>query len=172
MATIAQQAGVNVDTIYTLVGRKPALFRELVETAISGEDRAVPAEERDYVRAIREQVTPEGKLAVYAEALPTVHERLAPLIEVLKEAGSTEPELARIWTEIEERRSENMLRLAQQLAESGRLKVDPRVAADIIWTTNSPEVYLLLVKRRGWSHRRYAGWLRDTWISQLLEFEG
>src|SRR4249920_1520833 len=33
---IAGRAGVAVDTLYTSVGRKPALLRELVETAISG----------------------------------------------------------------------------------------------------------------------------------------
>ena len=168
MATVADEAGVNIDTVYTLVGRKPALFAELVETAISGLDEGVPAGEREYVRAIREAANPEGKLTVYAEALPEIHERLAPLIEILKEAGAAEPELAQMWSDIEERRYRNMLRLAEQLADSGRLLTEPRVAADIIWTTNSPEVYLLLVRRRQWSHQRYAEWLRSSWISQLL----
>src|SRR6478735_1897949 len=52
IAAVAERAGVNVDTIYRLVGRKPVLLRELIEQAISGTDRAVAAEERDYVKAI------------------------------------------------------------------------------------------------------------------------
>ena len=36
MAGIANRAGVNVDTVYELVGRKPVLLRELIEQAISG----------------------------------------------------------------------------------------------------------------------------------------
>src|SRR3954452_22373937 len=49
IAQIAERARVAPDTIYTTVGRKPALLRELVETAISGTDQAVPAQQRDYV---------------------------------------------------------------------------------------------------------------------------
>ena len=44
MPAIAQAAGVALDTVYAAVGKKPALFRLLVETAISGKDGAVPAE--------------------------------------------------------------------------------------------------------------------------------
>src|SRR5579872_3908016 len=56
IAAIASQAEVNVDTVYELVGRKPVVLRELIEQAISGTDRAVVADERDYVRAM--QATP------------------------------------------------------------------------------------------------------------------
>ena len=38
VADIAVAAGVALDTIYAVVGRKPTLFRLLVETAISGTD--------------------------------------------------------------------------------------------------------------------------------------
>src|SRR5438874_12926334 len=52
MPAIACAAGIALDTVYATVGKKPALFRLLVEMAISG-DKAVPAEAPDYVRAIR-----------------------------------------------------------------------------------------------------------------------
>ncbi|MDQ3640914.1 MAG: hypothetical protein M3450_05455 [Actinomycetota bacterium] len=41
MAAIASRAGVHVDTVSQLVGRKPVLLRELIEHALSGTDRAV-----------------------------------------------------------------------------------------------------------------------------------
>ena len=47
IADIATEAGVNVDTVYALVGRKPVLLRELIEQAIAGTDHPVIAEERD-----------------------------------------------------------------------------------------------------------------------------
>src|ERR1700736_4429426 len=53
IAAVAASAGVNVDTVYALVGRKPLLLRELIEQAISGTDHAVVAEERDYVAAMQ-----------------------------------------------------------------------------------------------------------------------
>ena len=52
MPGIAQSAGISLDTVYAAVGKKPALFALLVESAISGANVAVPAEERDFVRAI------------------------------------------------------------------------------------------------------------------------
>src|SRR4051812_33039545 len=53
VAQIAAHAGVSLDTVYAAVGRKPQLLRELVETSISGADRAIPGEERDYVARMR-----------------------------------------------------------------------------------------------------------------------
>src|SRR5215469_11240289 len=53
MTAIADRAGVALDTVYASVGRKPELARLLIETAISGTDHAVPAEQRDYVKAVQ-----------------------------------------------------------------------------------------------------------------------
>src|SRR5690348_7905485 len=69
MPKIAQGARIALDTVYATVGRKPALFRLLIEMAISGSDRAIPAEERDYVRAIRAEANAARKLQLYATAL-------------------------------------------------------------------------------------------------------
>src|SRR6185503_15617068 len=54
VAGVARRARVAVDTVYATVGRKPELLREVLETAISGTDQAVPAEQRDYVARVRD----------------------------------------------------------------------------------------------------------------------
>jgi len=41
-------------------------------------------------------------------------------------------------------------------------------APDIIWATNAPELYQLLVGQRGWSPDRYERFLADTWRRLLL----
>jgi AcrR family transcriptional regulator len=169
MAAVAGEAEVSLDTVYTLVGRKPDLFRLLIESAISGRDEAVPAEDRDYVHRIRAQPTAEGKLRAYADALPEILARLAPLVAVVQVAASAEPELASLWHDIAERRAANMQRFAAELAATGRLAIPTREAADIIWATNSPELYSLLVQQRGWTGRQYANWLADTWVQLLLQ---
>ena len=69
IAAIAARAGVNTDSVYTLVGRKPMVLRELIEQAVSGTDHEVVAEDRDYVKAIRAEMDPEKKLAIYARAV-------------------------------------------------------------------------------------------------------
>jgi AcrR family transcriptional regulator len=171
MPAIAKAAGIALDTVYATVGRKPALFRLLVEMAISGSDRAVPAEERDYVRAIRAEPDATRKLQMYAAALRGIQSRLAPLIRVLQSAAPLVPELDALWQRIAQRRADNMRLLAKDLAATGRLRagLSESKAADIIWGMNSPEFYLLLVEQRGWSAEEYGNWLGDAWIQLLLE---
>jgi AcrR family transcriptional regulator len=170
IADIAAAAGVHVATVYELVGRKPVVLRELLEQAISGTDRAVPADERDYVLAMREEPEPAGKLAIYAAAMRAIHGRLAPLLLALRDAATTDPEAAAVWQAISDRRAANMRRLVEDVAVAGGLRADLTVddAADFIWTTNSPDVYVLLTAERGWTPERYEVWLDDLWRRYLL----
>jgi AcrR family transcriptional regulator len=171
VAAVAERAGVNVDTVYSLVGRKPVLLRELIEQAISGTDRAVAAQERNYVQAMRATDDPIEKLTIYARAIRQIQARMAPLHLALRDASSTEPEAQRVWREISERRAANMRRLIADLAGTGRLRSDISIsdAADTVWATNSAELYVMLTAERGWSPRRYERWLADTWCRLLLE---
>jgi AcrR family transcriptional regulator len=171
MPAIAQASGVALDTVYATVGKKPALFRLLIETAISGSATAVPTEERDYVQAIRTEPDAARKLRIYAAALRSIQERLAPLFRVLQGAAPLDPELAALWQSISQRRAKNMRLFAADLAATGRLRphLPLAKAADIIWSMNSPEFYLLLVEQRGWSPQEFEDWLADAWIQLLLE---
>jgi AcrR family transcriptional regulator len=171
MPAIAQAAGVALDTVYATVGKKPALFRLLIERAISGGDGAVPAEEREYVRAIRAETDAAKKLRIYAAALRRIQQELAPLFRVLQGAAPLDPELAALWQSISQRRAKNMRLLAADLAATGRLRPDLSVekAADIIWAMNAPEFYLLLIEQRRWSPAEFEEWLADTWVRLLLK---
>ena len=171
MPAVAMAAGTALDTVYATVGKKPALFRLLIEMAISGSDRALPAEDRDYVRAIRAETDAAPKLRLYAAALSRIQPRLAPLIRVLQGAASLDSELEALWQSISQRRADNMRLLARDLAATGRLRsgLSESKVADIIWSMNSPEFYLLLVEQRGWSLEEYERWLGEAWIQLLLE---
>jgi len=170
MAAIADVAAVNLDTVYAAVGPKPALFRLLIERAISGTEGAVPALERDYVREIRAEPDPGQKLDIYARAVAQIQKRLAPLFGVLRQAAPASPELATLWQEIANRRARNMREFAENLAETGGLRegVSIEEAADVLWTMNSSEFYDLLVRERGWDTDRFARWLALTWQRLLL----
>jgi AcrR family transcriptional regulator len=171
IAAIAARADVNVDTIYELVGRKPMVLRELIEQAISGADRRVIAEERDYVKAIKEEPDPARKLALYARAVCDIQGRMAPLFLALRDASTTEPEADQVWREISERRATNMRKLVRDLRAAGGLRSGLSVdqAADVLWAMNSSEMYVLLTGERGWSPRRYENWLTEAWCRLLLD---
>ncbi len=170
IAAIAERAGVAVDTVYAAGGRKPALLRELVETAISGTDVAVPALERDSVARIRAAPTAREKLGIYAGAVSEIGERMAPVHRALAEAAVGDPGCAALRAEIDARRATNMRLLAADLRATGELRADltDDEVADIVWSMNAAEYRALLVGARRWSAERFGSWLADAWVRLLL----
>ena len=170
VADIAREARVAVDTVYATVGRKPALLREVLETAISGTDQAVPAEQRDYVARVRAAATARGKIEAYVAGLVLIQPRLAPVYLALRDAASTDTESAALWREISARRATNMRLFAADLRSTGELRPDlsDDEVADVIWSMNGPEYWTLLVGDRGWSPERFGQVLVDAWCRLLL----
>ncbi len=167
---IARRAGVSVDTVYAAVGRKPALLRELVETAISGTEQAVPGEHRDYVARMHAAGSARDMITIYADAITAIQQRLAPVFLALQDAAGTDADCAALWTEIARRRAANMRRLAADLRAKGGVRgelTDDQVA-DIIWSMNSTEYWVLLVRDRAWTPDQFAKWLADAWSRLLL----
>lgn len=171
IAEVAGRASVSVDTVYAAIGRKPDLLRELVETAISGVDHAVPAQERDYVIRIRATPGAPDKLRLFAEATVAIQQRMASVFLALRDAASTDADCAELWRRVSERRALNMRQLAAELRATGELRDELTVddAADIVWSMNGAEFWDLLVRQRHWEPARFARWLADSWGLLLLE---
>ena len=170
IAEIARTADVHLDTVYELVGRKPEMLRALVERAISGTDRALAPNERSYVQVMRSEPDPSRKLAIYANAVLDIHDRMAPLLVALRDAASTDHEAQQVWRDISDRRARNMRDLVRDLGPDGTLRAGLSIdeAADVIWATASAELFILFTKERGWTHHAYEQWLADTWSRLLL----
>lgn len=168
MQTIADRAKVALDTVYATLGRKSQLVRLLVETAISNSDQAVPAEQREYVQRIRAADNAREKLAIYAAAAVAIQGRLAPIARAL--SGAADPALAKMWREISERRANNMKLFAADLLVTREVRPGLAVEhiADVLWATNGPEMYTMLVEDRGWSPAQLESWLVDSWSRLLL----
>ena len=168
--TIADHAGVHPDTLYASVGRKPQIMLALVESALSGQTDAVTAEERDYVRRVRECDRATEMIDVYAAAVTAIQQRLAPVFTALRVAADADESCAAVWRQVSERRAANMLLLARDLRSTGELRDDlsDREVADIVWSMNAAEHWDLLVVRRGWSPDRFNAWLADAWRRLLL----
>lgn len=170
VSAIAAAAGYNVDTLYAAVGTKPVLFRLLLETAISGRDEAVPAEERDYVRRIRTASTAGEKIDLYAAAVRAIAGRLTPLFLVMRDVAGSVPEIAAMRDEMAERRAANMRLFATDLAASGELRPDLSLdeIADVVWATSAVEFSATLIRERGWTPERFEEWLATTWRRLFL----
>jgi AcrR family transcriptional regulator len=170
IAAVATRAQVSLDTVYATVGRKPALLRELVETAISGAAQPVPAEQREYVTRITAAPTASVKIAIYAQAITAIQQRMAPVFLALRDAAATDADCAALWSEIATRRATNMRAFAADLRGTGELRDDltDDQVADVIWSMNAAEYWDLLVRGRGWTAAQFEIWLTDAWTRLLL----
>ena len=166
---VADRAGVAIDTVYATVGRKPQLLLAVHDMALAEGPAPVPAEQRDYVRAVREATSAEAKIRTYAAALARILPRTIPVMRALREAGATEPECAAQYDAISERRAANMRLLVADLRSTGELRpeLSDDDAADLVWSLNSPEWYGL-VTGTGRSPEQYAELLADVLLRTLL----
>lgn len=170
IARIAERAGVAVDTVYTSVGRKPALVLAVIDMVLGDADRPLAAEQRGYVQRILAAPGALEKIAIYSGALAHLLPVVAPLQEALRDAGRKDPDCADTWVRLEERRAGNMLLFAQDLRTTGELRddLDDQQVADTVWSTNSAEYYSLL-SRRGWSPQQIGDHLADLWTRTLVD---
>ena len=169
VAAIAQRAGVSVDTVYATVGRKPRLVLTVVDMVLAGSSRPKPAEERDYVQAIRAAPDAAQKIRTYADALGRLLPTVAPLLLALRDAGQSDPECRAAYKHVSERRAANMLLFAADLRATGELRedLDDQDVADLVWSTNSPEWFAAWTSR-GHDPASYADTLTDLWTRTLL----
>lgn len=172
MPTIAADAGVVVETIYRAFGSKANLFRAVIEAVLAGgASRAeVPVEQRPAIRAIIDEPDPRRQIDLYAATQPGIHRRGGPLLRALAVASSSDPELNRLWREMEAWRFEGQSRFVNMLASRGALRPGLAIAqaCDVVWTLCSLTVHDLLVLERGWSPERYGAWLSDALARELL----
>ena len=167
---VARAAGVSVDTLYATVGRKPVLLREVVESAISGTDRAIPADERDYVAAVRAADGAIAKIRVYAEAVVKMSPRTAPVFIALRDAARSDPGCAALDDEIASRRASNMLLFAADLRASGdlRAEISNQFIADVVWATAGAAHYAQFTSGRGWNANQFGEYLCELWTRMFL----
>jgi AcrR family transcriptional regulator len=166
---IARAAGVSVDTLYETVGRKPQLLLAVHDMELAGGEAPVEAEQRDYVKQIRAAPTAVAKITTYTEALARLLPRTVPLLDSLRAAGEKDPACREVYQAVRERRAANMRLFAADLRNTGELRDDLEddTVADLVWSMNAPE-YFLLIRSRGWTPEQYAAMVRDVWIRTLL----
>lgn len=169
VADIARAAGVSVDTLYASVGRKPQLLLAVHDVELAGGDAPVDAEQRDYVKAIREATTASDKIATYTDALAKLLPRTVPLLDSLRVAGQSDPACREVYRAVSERRAANMRLFAADLRSTGEVRedLDDDDVADLVWSMNGPDYYLLM-RSRGRTPEQYAAVVREVWTRTLL----
>ncbi len=168
VAAIAAAAHVSVETIYKGFGGKPGLVRAIIERGLAGEG-PVPAEQRsDQIRDT--EPDPRRILAAWGAFTTQLGPRVIPIVLLARDAAASDPEIAALLDQLSAARLERMTVNARGLAQAGHLRPGITVdhAADILWTYSSPDLYELLVLRRGWPAERYGQFIAQSLINALL----
>jgi AcrR family transcriptional regulator len=171
VAAIAAEAGVALKTVYVAFGTKSGVLRALWNVLLRGDDENAPIAEREWYRSVLAEPDPERLIGRVAEGSRIVKERVGDVFEVIRSAAPVDPDIAELWTRIESEFYENQRAIVKALRASRGLRrgLDDDRATDILWSLNHPDVWLLLVGKRGWPADEFERWLRETLAAQLLE---
>ena len=168
VAAIAAAARVSVETIYKGFGGKPGLVRAIIERGLAGEG-PTPAEQRsDHIRDT--EPDPRQILAAWGAFTAELGPRVVPILLLARDAAAGDPEMTATLEQISAARLERMTVNARGLLKAGHLRpgLTADQAADIMWAYSSPELYELLVIRRGWPAERYGQFVAQALIAALL----
>lgn len=167
VAAVADRAGVSPETVYKNFGGKTGLVRALYGQAIRGEG-PVPAEQRS------------NRLRTHADALDVVRgwsrlatevaPRVVPLLLLVRDAAVLDVASRGLLAELDGARHRRMADNAEFLHAAGHLRpgMTTAMAADLMWSISAPEMFELLVLRRGWSLEQYADFVYGAIANGLL----
>lgn len=168
IAAIAEDADASVDTIYKSFGGKAGIVRAVCEDALTGAG-PVPAEQRsDTMQA--SETDPARMLRGLGALTTEVAPRIAPLLLLLATAAETDSTAAQLRDDLDTARLVRMTHIVDTLAGKTPLRdgLSSHEATDIMWTYSSPELYGLLVRKRGWSAERYGQFVGAALVDALL----
>jgi AcrR family transcriptional regulator len=171
MEAIAAEAGVALKTVYVAFTTKSGLLRALWDLLLKGDEEAAAVAERPWYREVVDEPDPERQLRLNARNSRIVKQRIAALLEVIRDAAPIDDDIAALWNLIQSDFYDNQRAIVQLLHNKKALRsgLDVTRATDILWTLNHPDVWLLLVGRRSWTTEQFERWFGDTTCSQLLK---
>ena len=169
MTSIADKAGVAIDTVHKAFGGKAGLVRAIYERGLAGDGPVAAPLRSDEMQHTESDphVVVRRWGALGAEVAPLV----APIHLLVRDAAITDPEMAALLRDSDSQRRDRMRQNATTLADRGHLKtgVTLEAATDLMWTYSSPELYELLVVRCGWDPARYGQFIGDSLGAALLQ---
>ena len=103
------------------------------------------------------------RIAAAASLVAAIHERTAPFAKLIREAATTDEEIAEVLRATRERQRKDVEAGLELIL--GRPPTDDE--RDGAWAILSPEIYLLLVQESGWSLDQYERWMSET-LARIL----
>jgi AcrR family transcriptional regulator len=166
---IAAEAGVARPTVFSAVGPKPVILREVVDQAIAGDAAPVPVAERQWWRESIDEPDPATSIKLLARTMTGIGQRIALIARALETAASADPDAAEVWARYQQQRRIGLREFAETLTQKhATLRCDVDTMTDTLWMLQ-PAAYLRLVADAGWPAERYEGWLADLLTRLFLD---
>lgn len=162
MASIADAAGVAVQTVYFTFHTKAALLGEVFERAVLGDD-GVPPQLQEWHRAAEATDDLDEALWTWADGVAAIVSRVAPLRPVF-DGVSPDEDVAELWDRGERLREEGYAAFLGPLVSRHDLAsgTDPGELVDIALVLLGPVGHRGFVEDRGWSIEAWVRLVVDT----------
>ena len=169
LESIADRAGVAVQTVYFHFGNKRTVLKEAVDVAAVGDDEPVPLLDRPFFRRLAEERDPHRYISTWLGGSREILTRIAPIMRVVRDAAGADPDMAAQWQTNQQQRATAYQAIVQHLDDLGALKpgLTTDDALDILLALNSIEVFLILTER-GWTPSKWQTWMTDIITTALL----
>ncbi|MEO7966076.1 MAG: helix-turn-helix domain-containing protein, partial [Gemmatimonadaceae bacterium] len=138
VASIAAAAGVSAETIYKAFRGKPGLVAAIRELRLAGAGPIHAERRSDAERA--EESDPRKLVAKWGELTAEVAPLVSPILLLVRDAATTDPEMAGLHAKLDADRRRRMTVNATHLRDAGSLRsgVTLREAVDMLWVFSSP----------------------------------
>jgi AcrR family transcriptional regulator len=167
---ISVASRVPVATVYRLFGTKTAILKQVIDTAVVGDDAPAPLGDRSVVKDAQAADDPKTMTAAFAHVARQVFDNAAALRLVLRVAAALDSEAAELQDSIEGQRRVGQARVARALADKGFLAphLKEAEARDIVYALMSIDTYRILRLEQHWSGARYERWLANALYRLLV----
>lgn len=171
VSAIASLAGVAPETVYADFGTKRAILAKVLEVTLAGHDTPVALVDWPELTSVWAEPDPTRKIQLLAGLYRAGYERSAAVLDVVRAAAYSEPEIAELLRLNQQQRLDAQAKMIDHFAHAGALRAGLTVeeATDYCWVVASPEVYTVLVRDYGWAPDQYESWVYRTLCRLLLD---
>lgn len=162
LTAVAAAAGVADRTLYVRFGRKAVLFNRVVDLAIVGDLEQVDLRGREWFTTATTAPSLEERLEAMVSMSADLMRRFGPLLEAVREAEATEPELVPAAQAGRDYTLETVRVLWERLAADGLIDE----AVDLDWAIATTALlvgsdsYFAVMRMLRWDSKAYQRWLR------------
>ncbi len=170
IASIAAKAGVAAQTVYFVFHTKAELMSAVIDTAVMGEEAAIP-QETEWWKAMEKEPDAAQSLKIFIRGAAPLFARASAISEILRAAARTDDEVHRTYVFHENLRRSGFRQVVETLAAKEPLRSGLTIdtATDVLMTIFGDTTYQLMTENYGWSHNHLVDWLCQALPELLLE---